>query len=561
MFFFFYLFFLIFVFFFFSSRRRHTRFDCDWSSDVCSSDLNSGKVATIGEEVLSRYWVRSDSGAPVKIQQLAAFHSQGYTATVRWSPKGGTGGSIALVHEAVDGQSILPRVSGGEGLAIGTFNGPSATATNPEKAFQFRIDNTWSNDEQNTPVTDRPTDEGHHVRFFPARDRDGQIIPDTWLMVMDYLGINYDYQDNVYLISNMRPAPAEAPTGVVAQDQQGAGVGVNWDDSPEKIVSGYNVYRSTSETGPYAKLNATPVTASEFLDTTAATGVTYYYKVSAVHDWGGESQLSAPASGVRSTDTTPPSAPTGLAAENAGGGIRITWFSNTEPDLAGYKVYRSDTEGGEYFALNGGSAVAGGSFLDTSAEVGATYFYKITAVDTSGNESGQSGAAGATRTVDAAPAAPAGLAALGELGGVKLTWTANTETDLAGYRIYRSDTADGAFVAINGGNLVTAATFTDTGMAAGERRYYRVTAVDVAGNESPASATADAARVVPTPTPTVIRINTAGAGYTDSLGRTWDPDRNFSGGTISTSAFSVLNTADDSLYYPRRYGAFSYSIP
>src|SRR2546430_5521297 len=27
------------VLFFFSSRRRHTRFDCDWSSDVCSSDL------------------------------------------------------------------------------------------------------------------------------------------------------------------------------------------------------------------------------------------------------------------------------------------------------------------------------------------------------------------------------------------------------------------------------------------------------------------------------------------------------------------------------------------
>src|SRR5260370_21611450 len=30
---------LLFVFFFFSSRRRHTRFKCDWSSDVCSSDL------------------------------------------------------------------------------------------------------------------------------------------------------------------------------------------------------------------------------------------------------------------------------------------------------------------------------------------------------------------------------------------------------------------------------------------------------------------------------------------------------------------------------------------
>src|SRR2546430_11361451 len=31
-------------FFFFSSRRRHTRFDCDWSSDVCSSDLVPGGV-------------------------------------------------------------------------------------------------------------------------------------------------------------------------------------------------------------------------------------------------------------------------------------------------------------------------------------------------------------------------------------------------------------------------------------------------------------------------------------------------------------------------------------
>src|SRR2546430_9288095 len=30
---------LVVFFFFFSSRRRHTRFDCDWSSDVCSSDL------------------------------------------------------------------------------------------------------------------------------------------------------------------------------------------------------------------------------------------------------------------------------------------------------------------------------------------------------------------------------------------------------------------------------------------------------------------------------------------------------------------------------------------
>src|SRR5882762_10620024 len=36
------------VFFFFSSRRRHTRFKCDWSSDVCSSDLHYGRWIYIG---------------------------------------------------------------------------------------------------------------------------------------------------------------------------------------------------------------------------------------------------------------------------------------------------------------------------------------------------------------------------------------------------------------------------------------------------------------------------------------------------------------------------------
>src|SRR5205085_5410187 len=37
--------------FFFSSRRRHTRFDCDWSSDVCSSDLtNADKMLAELEE-------------------------------------------------------------------------------------------------------------------------------------------------------------------------------------------------------------------------------------------------------------------------------------------------------------------------------------------------------------------------------------------------------------------------------------------------------------------------------------------------------------------------------
>src|SRR5256886_4251928 len=42
------------VLFFFSSRRRHTRFDCDWSSDVCSSDL-SIKATVLVEHILAAF--------------------------------------------------------------------------------------------------------------------------------------------------------------------------------------------------------------------------------------------------------------------------------------------------------------------------------------------------------------------------------------------------------------------------------------------------------------------------------------------------------------------------
>src|SRR5205085_7882657 len=47
--------------FFFSSRRRHTRFDCDWSSDVCSSDLRTGGgEGELKPPILEDQWVLLD---------------------------------------------------------------------------------------------------------------------------------------------------------------------------------------------------------------------------------------------------------------------------------------------------------------------------------------------------------------------------------------------------------------------------------------------------------------------------------------------------------------------
>src|SRR5204863_7046147 len=131
-------------------------------------------------------------------------------------------------------------------------------------------------------------------------------------------------------------------------------------------------------------------------------------------------------------------------------------------------------------------ALTATSFVDITAQVGEHWFYKITAVDFSANESSFSAAADATRTDTTPPAVPGTLTATAQTDGIKLSWGAVGDVDLAGYRIYRSSSDTGTFDALNGGQLVTggATMLTDTNVAPGERWYYRVTAVDAAGNES-----------------------------------------------------------------------------
>src|SRR2546430_12692632 len=66
-------------FFFFSSRRRHTRFDCDWSSDVCSSDLQQ----TLRNLDLGQRGLETDRPWPAPPGLLSSwvfsYHSKGAT--------------------------------------------------------------------------------------------------------------------------------------------------------------------------------------------------------------------------------------------------------------------------------------------------------------------------------------------------------------------------------------------------------------------------------------------------------------------------------------------------
>src|SRR5688572_32548191 len=64
----------------FSSRRRHTRFDCDWSSDVCSSDLSrtrASQTSASAGPAASRSWPRAPSpSSDRKSTRLNSSHSQ-----------------------------------------------------------------------------------------------------------------------------------------------------------------------------------------------------------------------------------------------------------------------------------------------------------------------------------------------------------------------------------------------------------------------------------------------------------------------------------------------------
>jgi len=238
------------------------------------------------------------------VRQLAAFHTQGNTASFFWHPQGSTTTSRVVTHAGIDGQSFLPRLNGNLAQpASGTFT-PGAGVT----TFGFKIDPEWSDPARNNKTNDdcgEPRDEttcGHHLRVWPAEDRAGVPIPNTYLVTMDYAGINYDFNDNVYLVANIVPASAPADTTAPAAPADltaagsATGVALDWADSTEADLEGYVVERATSATGTYTRISGTsPISASAYTDAAAPAGATSYYRVRAV-DFSGNASAPAEAS-------------------------------------------------------------------------------------------------------------------------------------------------------------------------------------------------------------------------------------------------------------------------
>jgi hypothetical protein len=136
------------------------------------------------------------------------------------------------------------------------------------------------------------------------------------------------------------------------------------------------------------------------------------------------------------------------------------------------------------------------SYRDAAFDFGKTYLYTVRTVipgDGSTVESSDSIPAIVTPRDIFPPAVPQGLVAAvlspepNALPEVALSWSINTETDLAGYRVYRSEQQDmpGQLVTPD---LLLSPAYRDTSIQPGHRYWYSVTAVDCSGNESAPSA-------------------------------------------------------------------------
>jgi len=294
------------------------------------------------------------------------------------------------------------------------------------------------------------------------------------------------------LYNNDTEAPS-VPTGLSAVPGNHV-VTLNWDDNSESDVNGYNVYRATVSGGPYTKQNPLLLSDSNYTDSNVTNGTTYYYVVTAVDMSANESDNSAQVSATPYADTTPPAVPTGLSAAPGQGTVSLNWNDNGEGDLAGYNIYRSTVSGGPYTKQNG-PLLTSSAYIDNNVTNGTTYYYVVTAVDASTNQSGYSSQVSAT-PVNLPPAAPTGLSAIAGNGTVSLNWNNNGESDLAGYNIYRSITSDSGYVKRNG-SLLTSSDYVDNTVTNGTTYYYVVTAVDTGSIES-----AYSSQVSATPSPT-----------------------------------------------------------
>ncbi|MFZ3210938.1 MAG: fibronectin type III domain-containing protein [Terriglobales bacterium] len=204
--------------------------------------------------------------------------------------------------------------------------------------------------------------------------------------------------------------------------------------------------------------------------------------------------------------TLPP--PSRLSAKVTAEGVEIIAYGqrgSMPGALTAYHLYRrvqggkGEVDLGEPSSVEVMGLAYTVNFLDHSAEWEKTYLYKVVGVTTEqiqGKDQrieGEDSAEVAVFVHDVfPPAVPTSLQAVSagtpQQPFIDLSWAPDTESDLAGYNLYRHE--EGAAPVKINSEVVKAPTYRDTAVQPGHRYWYSVSAVDVRGNESERSAEA-----------------------------------------------------------------------
>ena len=280
---------------------------------------------------------------------------------------------------------------------------------------------------------------------------------------------------------------------------------LTWNTSTDNVgVTAYKVFRgalpgfTADDSSLLGTVPATTGASSQSYSDVSAPSGTWYYRLVAL-DGSGNASGASPAVQLDVPDVVAPTAPTALAASVAVGSsdVALTWQPATDDvQVSGYGVYRGDSAD---FVADGSTKIAdvptidgatSYAFTDAGRPVGTSY-YRVVAVDSSGNVSAPTASVAGTVPDSVAPSTPTGLAATVTGDQVHLSWTASSDNVAVDtYAVYRGAAPDFVPGDTNRVGFSAVADYTETAPAGSW--FYRVVAVDAAGNASIASDAASA---------------------------------------------------------------------